>query len=187
MDCWTGCEAPKDDTLNNKPRQPRGRVDESGGVCEFGCVAGVARGARRSGQTRGRRGERLGRNDEGPGPKSHGYPAICPASSLIGFRLATNMSISLFGSPMPPLLSSTVSHSPPLSHPHAQPRMLPVSAHDALQAVSLHTRPVPPLARQQNMQRRPRHRARSRPLVRSSPSCHCHIIYVRTMTQNDMT
>ena len=114
VDCWTACEAPGDDTLETTSQE--GPVEEllNGAKCKRrrGVLSVSGDGRGRCGGRGGRWEEESRRNDEGPGPKSDGLAAICPASESHRIRVATNMSIASFGLPTPTLLSLTVSHSP---------------------------------------------------------------------------
>ena len=102
VDCWTACEAPGDDTLETTSQE--GPVEEllNGAKCKRrrGVLSVSGDGRGRCGGRGGRWEEESRRNDEGPGPKSDGLAAICPASESHRIRVATNMSIALFGIPI---------------------------------------------------------------------------------------
>ena len=103
-------EAPSDDTLGQQGETApwtSGRIGRSGrGVGGERDVGGTHR-------ARQDRWEReLRRNDERPGPKSYGYPAICPASESHRISSCYKYVHSLSGTTHALLLSPTVSHSP---------------------------------------------------------------------------
>ena len=102
VDCWTACEAPGDDTLETTSQE--GPVEEllNGAKCKRrrGVLSVSGDGRGRCGGRGGRWEEESRRNDEGPGPKSDGLAAICPASESHRIRVATNMSIALFSIPI---------------------------------------------------------------------------------------